>query len=240
MIRTSLSPVPSPPPPPPPPLLAVSPTSGGRYDGFGAGSGGGGGGGIRVRGAGGGAGGGSATSPRLPAASNVRMGQADAHALVQRLRGVANRERERRARGTGTAALQEAGRTGVPSEPRVPLEVETALEELRRVAVHGDATTLDVLLSSQVGFVFSEENWARGGIVDIGHSRGSRDRWHRSTLLACVRGSLYYCRPSTCTLHTGGGGVDCPSTPTSTESQQARMCALFPSCWVVARPLESS
>lgn len=88
------------------------------------------------------------TSPRLPAASNVRMGQSEAQALVQRLRRVATRERERRARGSG-APPEGGGGGGV--EPRVSSEVETALEELRRVAVHGDATTLDVLLSSQVG-----------------------------------------------------------------------------------------
>lgn len=97
-----------------------------------------------------------ATSPRLPAASDVRMGQAEVQALVQRLRRVATKERERRAKGKtvgGAAggAASEGGGSGGDGEPKVPLQVKTAMEELRRVVVHGDATTLDVLLSSQVG-----------------------------------------------------------------------------------------
>lgn len=39
---------------------------------------------------------------------------------------------------------------GVDDAKDVSAEVLTMIEELRRVAVHGDATTLDVLLSSQV------------------------------------------------------------------------------------------
>lgn len=94
------------------------------------------------------------TSPRLPAASDVRMGQAEVQALVQRLRRVATKERERRAKGktVGGAAGGAASEVGGGGhEPKVPLQVKTAMEELRRVVVHGDATTLDVLLSSQVG-----------------------------------------------------------------------------------------
>lgn len=130
-------------PPPPPPPSAVPPPGrygNGRYD-------------VRLDDDGGRAGGGrggggrrsTATSPRLPAASDVRLGQSEAQALVQRLRRVARRERERRA----TSTVSGAG-TGRGGEPRVPLEVEATMEELRRVAVRGDATTLDVLLSSQV------------------------------------------------------------------------------------------
>lgn len=142
MIRTSLSPVLSPPPPPPPPLLSVSPVYGGGRSDFSVG-GSAGGSSSRGRGEEGAS---IATSPRLPAASDVRMGQAEVQAFVQRLRRVAAKERERRAKCTAVG-----GGGGVVDEPRVPLEIKTAVEELRRVVVHGDATTLDVLLSSQVG-----------------------------------------------------------------------------------------
>lgn len=94
------------------------------------------------------------------------MGQSEVQALVQRLRGVAIAEREGRSvvevgsaaavgaalgasdrvpRDTGSVSGTEGG-----SDPRVSVEVGTTLKELRRVAVHGDATTLDVLLSSEV------------------------------------------------------------------------------------------
>lgn len=64
--------------------------------------------------------------------------------------------------------MQEAARTGVPSESRLPLEDKTVLEELRRVAVHGDDTTLDLLLSLQVKLGFSEEHGARAGLPILG------------------------------------------------------------------------
>lgn len=127
-------------------------------------------------GSGGSSSGGLATVPPcLPAASDVRMGQVEVHALVRRLRDVAVAERERRASSsTASAAPSGGGRggglsrgAGSEGQPRQKVdslrskvrtgeelypstEVVATMRELRRVAIHGDATTLDVLLSSQV------------------------------------------------------------------------------------------
>lgn len=93
---------------------------------------------------------------------------------MQRLRAVAMVERQRRSNAAGRALGGRfhddvivgarvgakaggghgqggggAGRAG--GEQKMAPEVTASVEELRRVAVHGDATTLDVLLSSQVG-----------------------------------------------------------------------------------------
>lgn len=78
------------------------------------------------------------------------MGQEEVKALVRRLRGVAVAERHRRA---FSISLDDSG-SGINrrgrGEASVTPQVEAMMLELKRVAVHGDATTLDVLLSSQV------------------------------------------------------------------------------------------
>ncbi|CBJ25503.1 conserved unknown protein [Ectocarpus siliculosus] len=148
MMLTSLPPV-LPPPPPPPLTMSSAKRYGGRTGGGGSV---GDGGGVAARGGRRAGVGTTTTTPRLPAASDVRLGHSEVQALVQRLRRVALKERERRSRGWAVGGS--SARTGVSEggggDPKVAVEVEQTMAELRRVAVHGDATTLDVLLSSQL------------------------------------------------------------------------------------------
>ncbi|CAN0118751.1 unnamed protein product, partial [Ectocarpus sp. 13 AM-2016] len=148
MMRTSQPPVL---PPPPPPPLTMSPAT--RYGGRTGGGGSvGGGGGVAARGRRRAGVSTTTTTPRLPAASDVRLGHSEVQALVQRLRRVARKERDRRSRGwaVGGSSARIGVSEGGGGVPNVPVEVEQTMEELRRVAVHGDATTLDVLLSTQL------------------------------------------------------------------------------------------
>ena len=110
-----------------------------------------------------------AKGPRPSAAATGvhRLGQWQARVLVRRLREVAISQKERRSgrsagRFVGGAVVAATGMRGGDGESKV----NETLEELKRVVLGGDAITMDMLLSSQVGFDTVEK---------LGEKRGGSD-----------------------------------------------------------------